>query len=369
MQYNHVEPQDNDEPDEVSEKCEEVIEEQKCVDECVESWDSRDTSNVPSILMHSLRKVYPASGRNPPKIALNSLNLHVRKGEVCGLLGKNGCGKTTAFRILCGDHEASSGLALVGGYAVGRNKMKVIESVGNLAQFDLLWPTLSVKEHLEFFALLKGIPWDLAIVKAKSMARIVGLGEENVYNRHAVNLSGGMRRRLSLSIALLGAPNCLLLDEPSTGLDPSTRNRLWNVITSFASEERAIVISTHMMAEADALCDRIAIMGQGKLRVVGENQYLKDKYGSGYVLRLNLVSSTAACHNKAMKFVRDHLHHDATLDHVQARMLHIHLPKEIKLSQVFLTMYSEDCMALGCINQFSLSQSSLEDVFLAFGGD
>ncbi len=202
---------------------------------------------------------------------------------------------------------------------------------------------------------------------SKAIATAVGLGVPEVYNRAAKHLSGGMRRRLSIAISFVGAPGVLLLDEPTTGLDPSTRNEIWGLISAFATEERAMIITTHMMIEADTLCNRIAIIGDGKLNVVATQQHLKDKYGSGYVLQLNLIRSTQEHQDRAMSFVRSRLHVDATLDNKQAKTLHIHLPRDINLNNVFSALYSSERSTEGCINQFLLSQSSLEDVFIALG--
>ena len=163
------------------------------------------------------------------------------------------------------------------------------------------------------------------------------------------------------------AKRVVLYDEPTTGLDPSTRNKIWNLITSFATRDRAIIITTHMMTEADTLCNRIAIVGQGKLKVVGTQQHLKDMYGAGYLLQLNLIQSSQAYQDKVMKFVRTHLHEEATLSHRQAKTLHVNLPKDIDLTKIFTKLYSPERITEGGINQFLLSQSSLEDVFLALG--
>lgn len=121
------------------------------------------------------------------------------------------------------------------------------------------------------------------------------------------------------------------------------------------------------MIEADTLCNRIAIIGKGRLKVVATQQYLKDTYGSGYILQLNLINSSQEHQNKAMAFVKTNLHPEASLDHKQAKTLHVHLPKDINLTKVFKNLYSTERISEGCINQFLLSQSSLEDVFLALG--
>ncbi|GFH45835.1 hypothetical protein CTEN210_02309 [Chaetoceros tenuissimus] len=322
---------------------------------------------LPPILMHKLRKVYPSSNKTPPKVAVDDLNLQVQKGEILGLLGKNGSGKSTTLKILACNHTSTSGIALVKGHDVNRETLRVFENLGNCPQHDKIWEKLTVREHLEYFSRMKGIARKQVKAAALHLAKAVGLGQNDVYNRYAGNLSGGMRRRLSIAISLIGAPSTLLLDEPTTGLDPSTRNEIWNLITSFAQEERSIIITTHMMIEADTLCNRIAIIANGKLQVVASQQSLKDNYGSGYILQLNLVKSSEEYQEKAISFVREKLHPDASLDLKQAKTLHIHLPRDVDLEKVFSALYSPERVSEGCINQFLLSQSSLEDVFIALG--
>jgi ABC-type multidrug transport system ATPase subunit len=176
-----------------------------------------ERDSVPPVLMHKLRKVYPALGGRPPKVALHSLSMHVPKGQVLGLLGKNGAGKTTALKILSGAHEKSGGLGLVAGYDSDLEKIQVFERLGNCAQFDVVWGGRSVQVHLEFFAALKGLPKDQIAEAAKAAAVAVGLGSDEVYARGAGALSGGMRRRLSIAMSLLGSPAVVILDEPTTG--------------------------------------------------------------------------------------------------------------------------------------------------------
>lgn len=287
-------------------------------------------------------------------------------------------------------HEATSGLALVGGFDVASETLKVFERLGNCPQFDIVCPNETVQRHLEFFALLKGLPMSQVKHIAQSIAIAVGLGTPSVYHRQASQLSGGMRRRLSIAISLIGAPSVLLLDEPTTGtcklfsrflawslcrllnfcllgLDPSTRNSIWTLINSFATQERAIIITTHMMLEADTLCNRIAIMARGRVKVVGTQQTLKDRFGSGYLLQLNLIKRTPETQEKALEFVRKNIHEGAVLQNRQAKTLHVALPRDVVLAEAFSVLYSPEMATEGCVNQFLLSQSSLEDVFIALG--
>ena len=330
------------------------------------SYSSRNANkeSLPPVLMHRLRKEFPSLGGAPPKVALNSLDLHVERGRVLGLLGKNGAGKTTALKIMAGMHESSSGIGLVAGFDVEAERIEVYNNLGNCPQFDCVWDNQSVCRHLEFYARLKGIKDPTKA--AKEIAVAVGLGERDVYTRRAASLSGGMRRRLSIAMSLLGSPNVVFLDEPTTGLDPSTRNEIWGLVSSFATPERAVIITTHMMLEADALCSRIAIVAKGNLKVVGTNQHLKDNYGSGYLLQLNLVQSTDESVNSALQFVKDNINEDAKIVTMQAKTIHINLPRDVSVEKIFSILYSDDSASCG-INQFLLSQSSLEDVFIALG--
>eukprot|EP00573_Skeletonema_grethae_P008746 CAMPEP_0201706040 /NCGR_PEP_ID=MMETSP0578-20130828/47609_1 /ASSEMBLY_ACC=CAM_ASM_000663 /TAXON_ID=267565 /ORGANISM="Skeletonema grethea, Strain CCMP 1804" /LENGTH=1815 /DNA_ID=CAMNT_0048194413 /DNA_START=88 /DNA_END=5535 /DNA_ORIENTATION=- len=330
------------------------------------SYSSRNTNkeSLPPVLMHKLRKEYPSVGGAPAKVALRSLDLHVEKGRVLGLLGKNGAGKTTALKIMAGMHDSSGGIGLVAGFDVEAERLDVYKNLGNCPQFDCVWDNQSVCRHLEFYARLKGIKDP--VKAAKEIAVAVGLGETDVYTRNAANLSGGMRRRLSIAVSLLGSPNVLFLDEPTTGLDPSTRSEIWSLVSSFATPERAVIITTHMMLEADALCSRIAIVAKGNLKVVGTNQHLKDNYGSGYLLQLNLVQSTDESIEAALQFVRENINKDAKIVTKQAKTIHINLPRDVSVEKIFSLLYSDEATSCG-INQFLVSQSSLEDVFIALG--
>jgi len=377
------------EDEKTAEVAEEVVEEQRLVRTLVEpfvaglsdteSMEETDGQNVtipdhgaiprddiPPVLAYKLRKEYPTPRGVPTKVALKSLELQVPKGQVLGLLGKNGAGKTTALKIFAGAHDSTSGIALVAGYDIASEQLRVFERLGNCAQFDCIWAWQSIKTHLEFFGGLKGLPKDRVADIAFSVAQSVGLGAPEVYTRRAGALSGGMRRRLSIAISLIGAPSVLLLDEPTTGLDPSTRNSIWDLVNSFATEKRAIIITTHMMLEADTLCNRIAIMANGSLRTIGTQHWLKATYGSGYLLQLNLVHSSEESQNKAMAFVKTELHPDAFLQSRQAKTLHVALPRDAQLGTIFRTLYSSASREAG-INQFLFSQSSLEDVFVALG--
>jgi len=136
---------------------------------------------------------------------------HSRNMQLTIIVPYAGAGKTTALKIMSGMHDASAGIGLVSGYDVEAERLDVYKNLGNCPQFDCVWPNQSVRRHLEFYARLKGI--ESPVKAAKEMAVAVGLGEKDVFTRKAASLSGGMRRRLSIAVSLLGSPNVLFLDE------------------------------------------------------------------------------------------------------------------------------------------------------------
>ena len=175
------------------------------------------SANIPSsspIVINNLRKVYPAKPGTPEKIAVQCLNLHVERGECFGLLGPNGAGKTTTISILTGLYPPTSGDALVSGYSIKENMDKIHRVMSVCPQFDTVWMQLTCRETLLFYARLKGIPRKEEKSHVTSILQKVGLGQ--YATRKAKDLSGGMRRRLSIGISLVGNPRVVFLDEPTT---------------------------------------------------------------------------------------------------------------------------------------------------------
>lgn len=236
------------------------------------------------LIVKDIRKVYPGFGGRPPKIATKKFCLRIKKGELFGLLGPNGAGKTTLISMLTGLYRPDSGNAWVAGFDIKNQLDQVQLQMGVCPQFDILWSDLTVEEHLYFYARLKGIsPKD-----EKSMAQ---QAMKNVYLERFAGykvsqLSGGMKRRLSVAISLVGDPKIVYLDEPSTGLDPENRRQLWDILSEIKGQ-RAMMLTTHSMEEADVLCNRIGIVTDGILRCVGPQVRLKTLYGGGYHLFIN----------------------------------------------------------------------------------
>ncbi|KAF5203556.1 Abc transporter a family protein, partial [Thalictrum thalictroides] len=213
------------------------------------------------------------------------------KDQLFCLLGPNGAGKTTAINCLTGITPVTAGDALIYGYSVRSSvcMSNIRKIIGVCPQFDILWDALSGKEHLHLFASIKGLPPSSIKSVAENSLAEVKLTE--AVNMRSGSYSGGMKRRLSVAIALIGDPKLVILDEPTTGMDPITRRHVWDIIEN-AKKGRAIVLTTHSMEEADILADRIAIMAKGKLRCIGTSIRLKSRFGTGFIANVSFTGST-----------------------------------------------------------------------------
>uniref|UniRef100_A0A8C8ZMQ8 P-type phospholipid transporter n=1 Tax=Prolemur simus TaxID=1328070 RepID=A0A8C8ZMQ8_PROSS len=226
------------------------------------------------------------SGTSSP--AVDRLCVGVRPGECFGLLGVNGAGKTTTFKMLTGDTTVTSGDATVAGKSILTNISEVHQSMGYCPQFDAIDDLLTGREHLYLYARLRGVPAEE--IERVANWSIKSLGLSFYADRLAGTYSGGNKRKLSTAIALIGCPPLVLLDEPTTGMDPQARRLLWNVIVSIIREGRAVVLTSHSMEECEALCTRLAIMVRGTFRCMGTIQHLKYKFGDGYIVTMKIKS-------------------------------------------------------------------------------
>ena len=184
--------------------------------------------------------------------------------------------------MLTGLIPVDSGSAVIEGHDVGRDIDTIRKNLGVCPQHDILYPLLTVEEHLILFARFKGVPNSQLQQEVESMIQIVGLTEKR--KEYSKSLSGGQKRKLSVGIAFIGGSRVVLLDEPTSGMDPYSRRFTWNLIRR-QKKGRIVVLTTHFMDEADLLGDRVAIMGDGKLRCCGSSLYLKTKFGLGYSSR------------------------------------------------------------------------------------
>ncbi|NXY75912.1 ABCAA protein, partial [Glareola pratincola] len=223
------------------------------------------------------------------KMATKNVSFCVKKGEVLGLLGPNGAGKSTAIKMITGEETLTAGQVLMkrGDGATSPVEDHAPAFLGYCPQENPLWPDLTVQEHLRVYAAVKGVCKEDT---AAAVNRIVNaLQLQDYLKKKTRKLSAGITRKLCFAMCMLGSPAILLLDEPSTGMDPNGQRRVWKMIrAALKTKETGAILTTHYMEEAEAVCDRVAIMVSGQLRCIGSIQYLKNKFGKGYLLEIKV---------------------------------------------------------------------------------
>lgn len=200
-------------------------------------------------------------------LACDNITLEVRAGELFGLLGPNGAGKTTLFNILSTQLKPSAGQAFVGGYNVTREAKRVKEIIGIVPQEVAAYDKLTAAENLRVFAELYKVSPRHSYQRAQELLRMVSLHDRG--NDLVKGFSGGMKHRLNIILGLIHDPQIIFFDEPTTGLDPIARNDLWEIIRILQRAGKTIVLTTHYMQEAEALCGRVAILNQGRVVALG----------------------------------------------------------------------------------------------------
>ncbi|EQC39389.1 hypothetical protein SDRG_03591 [Saprolegnia diclina VS20] len=237
-----------------------------------------------AVVMRKLRKVYKGG-----KVGVSNIALALPKGECFGYLGINGAGKTTTMKMMTGDVLPTSGTATLGGFDILSQQIEVRRLMGYCPQFDALMDLLTVREHLELFAAIKGVP--SGRINDTVAEKMTQMNLNDFEHKLAGTLSGGNKRKLSVAIAMIGAPPIIFLDEPSTGMDPVSRRFMWDVIADIStrSKESTILLTTHSMEECEALCTRVGIMVGGRLRCLGSIQHLKHRFGDGLMMHIKLA--------------------------------------------------------------------------------
>uniref|UniRef100_A0A5F8H2T0 ABC transporter domain-containing protein n=1 Tax=Monodelphis domestica TaxID=13616 RepID=A0A5F8H2T0_MONDO len=317
------------------------------------------------IIASCLRKEYKGKktrcfAKGKKKVATRNISFCVKKGEILGLLGHNGAGKSTTIRMITGDTRPTAGKVILKGSKTSEQGEETINILGYCVQENSLWQNLTVREHLEVYAAVKGMKKKDAMVTISRLKDIFKLQD---YMKVPVKeLSTGITRKLCFALSILGNPAVMLLDEPSTGMDPEGQQQIWQAIRAiFKDKERGAILTTHYMAEAEAVCDRVAIMVSGELRCIGSIQHLKSKFGKDYLLEIKV---------KEPEQVR-HLHEEilklfptAARQERYSSLMVYKLPVEDvhPLSQAFSKL--EAARQNFNLEEYSLSQSTLEQVFL-----
>ncbi|XP_055882496.1 phospholipid-transporting ATPase ABCA3-like isoform X1 [Biomphalaria glabrata] len=298
-------------------------------------------------------------------IAVDHICLGVPEQECFGLLGQNGAGKTTTFKMLTGDVMVTEGNAYLKGFDIRSDIRNVQANMGYCPQFDALIDQMTGRETLYMYARLRGVP-------EKHISNVVNnLIDLLMFWPHENKLvgaySGGNKRKLSTAIALIGDPPFIMLDEPSAGMDPKARRQLWNVLSQVRASGRTLVLTSHSMEECDALCTRIAIMVNGKFMCLGSPQHLKNKFGQGYTLIVQLGTlpdGTIAPNEPVVDYILENFPGTKVFDDHQG-YIHFQVPDtRVRLADVF-TLMETTKLNLN-VSDYSVHQTTLEQVFLTF---
>nr|QST14975.1 ABCA1-1 protein [Diaphanosoma celebensis] len=314
-----------------------------------------DTTKSDSLLLSQLTKVY--NGAKRP--AVNRLSFGVRRGECFGLLGVNGAGKSTTFKMLTGDEAVTHGNAWVGGKSVLTELEKARRNLGYCPQEDALLPRLTGAEHLQLFARLRGIrPQDIDQVVSESLRKLSLVPYKD---RCAGTYSGGNKRKLSTAVSLIGNPTVVFLDEPSSGMDPGARRSLWDAVLKAVRDSQSVLLTSHSMEECQVLCTRLAIMVNGTLKCLGSPQHLKNRFGNGYMINVRCKKDSV---EQVLEQVRAVLPEGRLRERRHCQLVWHVQPGALSVAAMFIRM--EAARSASEMVDYSISQTTLDDVFIRF---
>ncbi|CAB4007510.1 ATP-binding cassette sub-family A member 3-like [Paramuricea clavata] len=322
-------------------------------------YEEEPTDLEVGVSVCDLRKIFRSSVGK--KVAVDHLSFNMFKGQITSLLGHNGAGKTTTMSILTGLFPPSSGTAYINGYSILTDMERIRDSLGLCPQHNVLFDKLTVREHLKFFVNLKGKFGPEAEQEIDSM--IVDIQLADKANWQSRLLSGGMKRKLSCAIALIGGSEIVFLDEPTSGMDPYARRATWDLLLKYKAG-KTIILTTHFMDEADFLGERIAIMADGQLRCCGSSLFLKSRYGVGY--RLTLVKAADCNVTATSSLVYNHVQDARMVSDVGAELAFV-LPSQSSVGFEPLFRELEEGKEKLGISSFGVSVTTLEDVFIKVG--
>lgn len=288
--------------------------------------------------------------------AVNSLSFNIERGEVFGLLGPNGAGKTTTMSMLSTMLKPTSGTASVNGYDILTSEADVRRSIGIVFQDQSLDEELTAYENMDFHGRLYRIPKSTRQKKIMALLKLVELDDK--MDNLVKTYSGGMRRRLEIARGLLHEPQVLFLDEPTLGLDPQTRNHLWDYIEKLNKEKGiTIILTTHYMEEADKLCDRIAIVDRGSIIAMDTSANLKNDIGGDVITIVSPEKDTLYSAISSFSEIQNIELHDSSIT--------IGLQNADRHVAQIVNVASENDIT---IESLSIHKPTLEDVFLHFTG-
>lgn len=295
------------------------------------------------------------------KAAVNGLCLNIYDNQITCLLGHNGAGKTTAISMLTGMMEPTAGTALINGYDIRTNMDIARSSMGFCPQHNILFDELTVREHIIFYSRLKGLSAEAADGEVRKYVQLLEL--QGKVDEVSSSLSGGMKRKLSVVIALCGQSKVVFLDEPTSGMDPGARRALWDILLA-EKRDRTILLTTHFMDEADVLSDRIAIMDDGELKCAGSTFFLKKRFGTGYHL---VCAKDNYCDSEAVtELLQTHLPELRVESDNDTELSYLLPEDKVDLFKGIFEDLENNQSELN-LKGFGVSLTTLEEIFLKIG--
>jgi len=285
-------------------------------------------------------------------VAVNGVDLEIKKGELFSLLGPNGAGKTTTIRMLCCLLKPTKGAASILGYDVVKTPFAVKKLIGVSPQDTILSERLNCWENLALIGKVHGLSSDEVKERSKELLETMGLMERS--KDQVRKFSGGMKRRLSIAMALVSDPQVLFLDEPTLGLDPQARRTIWEYIADLKGK-KTILLTTHYMEEADFLSDRIGIIDEGKIVALGTPQELKTNI-------IEMRCMVVETENLTAEVIADLLSKYSKLEKVKGRLKIYH--KELDFKKIVDYLHSRGVT----VHSAAIEQPTLEDVFIQITG-
>lgn len=317
--------------------------------------------NSPAIIAtKDLRKIFPSreKGKSEPVEAVRGISFEVKKGEIFGLLGPNGAGKTTTMRMLCTLLAPTSGNVTIAGYNLFTNQGAIRSQIGYVSQAGGMQREATGRENLLLQARLYGMKKEEAGARVAELLELLELA--SFADRKTVTYSGGQRRIFDLAAGIVHRPQLLFLDEPSTGLDPQNRAHVWEQVKKLYDQGTTVFLTTHYLDEADALCDRVAIVDHGTIVALGSPDELKRQI-AGDIISLGFANKQAA--EQALTILKPHAFIRESNAKEETAQLYVDRGDE-NLPVIMKTLTEKNIV----IKNIHLSRPTLDDVFLKLTG-
>ncbi len=297
-------------------------------------------------------------------VALDNIDLQVHRGEILGLLGPNGAGKSTLTNIATGILHADLGTVQILGHDIQQDSEVARKSLGIVPQDILLYDHLTAIENLMFFAIMNGLVGREARERVNTLVKYIDL-DSDALNREVSTLSGGMKRRVNIACGILHDPQVIFLDEPTAGLDPSNRISLWRLIRKLKESGKTVVLTTHLMDEAEELCDRIAIMDRGRIVTIDTPHSLLSQIRTREAIELYTQENPVAMKDEYLKIEGV----QSVTAEVDAKTNETYLRILVEGANEILPELIRATFDLGMkIRRVHVTAPSLADVFLHFTG-